>query len=57
MCVSMCSRPRKTEHKWFFYEVYKSKDDFKSHQQTSHYLQWRDTVNNWMAEPRKGERS
>lgn len=42
--------------KWFFYEVYRTKDDFRSHQQTPHYLLWRDTVGPWMAEPRKGER-
>ncbi len=39
---------------FFFYEVYRSKDDFIAHQQTPHYLKWRETVKEWMAEPRKG---
>jgi len=41
-------------NQFFFYEVYRSKDDFVIHQQTPHYLKWRDTVKEWMAEPRKG---
>ena len=41
-------------NQFFFYEVYKSKDAFVIHQQTPHYLKWRDTVKEWMAEPRKG---
>lgn len=39
---------------FFLYEVYKSENDFKAHQQTPHYLTWRETVNDWMAEPRQG---
>ena len=39
---------------FFFYEVYRSKADFQSHQQAPHYFKWRDAVNGWMAEPRKG---
>ena len=38
----------------FFYEVYRSKEDFLAHQQTAHYFKWRDTVKEWMAEPRQG---
>ena len=34
------------------YEVYKSKDDFAAHQKTPHYIRWRDTVTDWMVEPR-----
>ncbi|MFH0801632.1 MAG: putative quinol monooxygenase [bacterium] len=41
-------------NQFFFYEVYRSKDDFSIHQQTPHYLKWRDAVKEWMAEPRKG---
>jgi autoinducer 2-degrading protein len=41
---------------FFLYEVYRSKDAFTAHQQTPHYLKWRDTVKDWMAEPRKGVR-
>jgi (4S)-4-hydroxy-5-phosphonooxypentane-2,3-dione isomerase len=36
------------------YEAYATADDAAAHKQTSHYLDWRDTVADWMAEPRKG---
>ena len=36
------------------YEVYNTKDDFTKHQQTPHYLAWRDAVKDWMAQPRQG---
>jgi len=39
---------------FFFYEVYRTKADFQSHQQTPHYFQWRDRVKDFMVEPRKG---
>ncbi len=39
---------------FFFYEVYRSKEAFSAHQQTKHYFKWRDTVKDWMAEPRRG---
>ena len=29
-------------------------DDAAAHKQTSHYLEWRETVADWMAEPRQG---
>ena len=38
----------------FLYEVYRTKDDFAKHQQTEHYLRWRETVADWMAQPRRG---
>src|ERR1051325_1639573 len=41
---------------FFFYEVYRSKEAFQSHQQTPHYFAWRDAVQEFMAEPRKGLR-
>ncbi len=41
---------------FFFYEVYRTKDDFARHQQTPHYLKWRETVAPWMATPRQGVR-
>lgn len=41
-------------HRFFLYEVYRTKDDFKAHQQTEHYLGWKQTVADWMAEPRVG---
>ncbi len=40
--------------RFMIYEVYRTKDDFPIHQQTEHYLQWKATVADWMAEPRVG---
>ena len=40
--------------RFVFYEAYRSKDDVLAHKESQHYLNWRDTVNDWMAEPRKG---
>jgi len=40
--------------RFFLYEVYRSPDDFKAHQQTEHYLAWREAVAGWMARPREG---
>jgi quinol monooxygenase YgiN len=37
---------------FFFYEVYRSEDDFEAHHRTPHYLAWRDAVQPWMARPR-----
>jgi len=39
---------------FFLYEVYRSPDDFKAHQQTEHYLRWKAAVADWMAQPRQG---
>lgn len=36
------------------YEAYRTKEDAAAHKQTAHYLEWRDTVADWMAAPRKG---
>jgi (4S)-4-hydroxy-5-phosphonooxypentane-2,3-dione isomerase len=41
---------------FFLYEAYRTKDDFVSHQQTAHYLKWKETVAPWMAVPRQGVR-
>lgn len=38
------------------YEAYASAEDAAAHKQTEHYLTWRDTVADWMAEPRQGVR-
>ena len=38
----------------FFYEAYKTKQDAVAHKETKHYLTWRDTVADWMTEPRHG---
>jgi autoinducer 2-degrading protein len=37
-------------------EVFDSEEAVNLHKQTSHYLKWRDTVQEWMAEPRRGIR-
>lgn len=36
------------------YEAYASEADAKAHKETAHYLAWRDTVAEMMAEPRTG---
>jgi autoinducer 2-degrading protein len=38
------------------YEAYASAEAAAAHKQTTHYLVWRDTVAEWMAEPRLGVR-
>ena len=40
--------------RFMLYEVYREKEDFSKHQQTEHYLRWRDAVTDWMAQPRVG---
>lgn len=39
---------------FILYEAYVSAEDAAAHKQTAHYLAWRDTVADWMAEPRQG---
>lgn len=38
------------------YEAYDSAEAAAAHKTTAHYLTWRDTVADWMAEPRQGIR-
>ena len=40
--------------RFLLYECYNSRDDFTEHQQTEHYLTWKQTVADWMAQPRQG---
>lgn len=40
--------------KFVLYEAYKSRNDAAAHKDTAHYLEWRRTVADWMAEPRQG---
>lgn len=40
--------------KFTLYEAYESEEDVLAHKSTPHYLEWRDTVTNWMARPREG---
>jgi (4S)-4-hydroxy-5-phosphonooxypentane-2,3-dione isomerase len=42
--------------RFFLYETYRSKEDFTTHQQTPHYLKWKQTVADLMREPRQGVR-
>jgi autoinducer 2-degrading protein len=37
------------------YEAYESVAEAAKHKETAHYKQWRETVADWMAEPRQGE--
>jgi autoinducer 2-degrading protein len=41
-------------NRFFLYEVYNTENDFRNHQQTEHYLRWKETVAEWMARPREG---
>jgi autoinducer 2-degrading protein len=43
-------------NRFLLYECYHTKDDFAKHQQTEHYLRWKNTVADWMAQPRQGVR-
>ena len=40
--------------RFVLYEAYRSAADANAHKQTAHYLTWRETVADWMAEPRQG---
>jgi (4S)-4-hydroxy-5-phosphonooxypentane-2,3-dione isomerase len=40
--------------RFFLYEAYYTKNDFALHQQTPHYLKWKETVASMMAQPRQG---
>ena len=41
--------------KFVLYEAYANAEEAAKHKETEHYLNWRDTVADWMAEPRKGK--
>ena len=41
-------------NRFLLYEAYRAKEDFVKHQQTAHYLRWKETAANWMAQPRQG---
>ena len=40
--------------RFLLYEAYRTKADFVLHQQTTHYLRWKEKVAHWMAQPRQG---
>jgi autoinducer 2-degrading protein len=40
--------------RFLLYEAYRAKEDFAHHQQTPHYLTWKQAVADMMAQPRQG---
>src|SRR5512145_1674597 len=42
--------------KFVLYEVFESEEAAAFHKTTPHYLEWRDTVQDWMEQPRQGIR-
>lgn len=42
------------QNRFVLYEAYATEADAAAHKQTQHYLTWRETVADWMAEPRQG---
>ncbi len=42
--------------KFVIYEAYESDGAALAHKDTTHYKTWRQTVAEWMAQPRKGEK-
>ena len=40
--------------RFVLYEAYDSQQSAAAHKDTAHYLQWRETVADWMAQPRSG---
>ena len=40
--------------RFVLYEAYESAAAARKHKQTPHYHRWRETVADWMAEPREG---
>jgi autoinducer 2-degrading protein len=43
-------------NRFVLYEVYTSESGFAAHQQTAHYLKWKELVQPMMAEPRSPQR-
>jgi (4S)-4-hydroxy-5-phosphonooxypentane-2,3-dione isomerase len=39
---------------FMLYEAYETEDDAALHKTSEHYMKWREIVNDFMAEPRKG---
>ncbi len=40
--------------RFLLYEAYESDEAAAGHKKTEHYLEWRETVADWMASPRQG---
>lgn len=47
-------RQEQDPNRFTLYEAYRTAADFAAHQQTPHYLRWKEAVADWMAEPRVG---
>lgn len=47
-------RSEDDKQRFFLYEAYNTKNDFKKHQQTAHYLKWKERVASMMEQPRQG---
>lgn len=45
---------REDPTRFVLYEAYANAEAAAAHKQTAHYLRWRETVADWMAEPRQG---
>ena len=41
--------------RFLLYEAYESEEASKAHKNTGHYLEWRETIADWMAKPREGD--
>jgi len=42
--------------RFFLYEAYRTEAEFTRHQQTAHYLKWKESVADWMEQKRQGVR-
>ncbi len=42
--------------KFLLYEAYETPEAAAAHKETAHYLEWRDAVAPWMAEPRSADK-
>ena len=49
-----CAQARDGGGQVLLHEVYRTREDFKAHQEQPHYFRWRDRVPDLLAEPRSG---
>ena len=47
-------RDRSDLSRFLLYEAYESEEASAAHKLTAHYLEWKNTVADWMAQPREG---
>ncbi len=47
-----CLRSTDDPSRFLLIEIYRDADAAAAHKETAHYLTWRDTVADWMAQPR-----